>query len=98
MRSTPRSPTAQIEIAHAAETARLTRLLRAAADRREGLAKLAGQVGARASRIEAGEAEIGRLQQSVEQSRARAAQAEREFAGLEASVAVEEEGEEGLDA
>jgi len=88
----------QIEIAHAAETARLTRLLRAAADRREGLAKLAGQVGARASRIEAGEAEIGRLQQAVEQSRARAAQAEREFAGLEASVAVEEEGEEGLDA
>ncbi|HZW44861.1 MAG TPA: chromosome segregation protein SMC [Dermatophilaceae bacterium] len=88
----------QIEIAHAAETARLTRLLRAAADRREGLAKLAGQVGARASRIEAGEAEIGRLEQSVEQSRARAAQAEREFAGLEASVAVEEEGEEGLDA
>ncbi len=88
----------QIEIAHAAETVRLTRLFRAAADRREGLAKLAGQVGARASRIEAGEAEIGRLQQSVEQSRARAAQAEREFAGLEASVAVEEEGEEGLDA
>ncbi|MBE3074533.1 MAG: chromosome segregation protein SMC, partial [Actinobacteria bacterium] len=88
----------EIEIAYAAETGRLTRLLRAAADRREGLAKLAGQVGARASRIEAGEAEIGRLQQSVEQSRARAAQAENEFAGLEASVAVEEEGEEGLDA
>jgi len=88
----------EIEIAFAAETARLTRLLRAAADRREGLAKLAGQVGARASRIEAAEAEIGRLQQSVEQSRARAGQAETEFAGLEASVAVEEEGEEGLDA
>ena len=86
-----------LEIAYAAETARLTRLLRAAADRREGLAKLAGQVGARASRIEAGEAEIGRLQQSVEQSRARAAQAEKEFAALEASVAVDEEGEEGLD-
>jgi len=88
----------EIEIAYATETARLTRLLRAAADRREGLAKLAGQVGARASRIEAGEAEIGRLQQSVEQSRARAAKAESEFAGLEATVAVEEEGEEGLDA
>jgi chromosome segregation protein len=88
----------EIEMGFAAETARLTRLLRAAADRREGLAKLAGQVGARASRIEATEAEIGRLQQSVEQSRARAGQAETEFAGLEASVAVEEEGEEGLDA
>ncbi|MEO8108027.1 MAG: chromosome segregation protein SMC, partial [Actinomycetes bacterium] len=88
----------EIEVAFAAETARLTRLLRAAADRREGLAKLAGQVGARASRVEAAEAEIGRLQQSVEQSRARAGQAETEFARLEASVAVEEEGEEGLDA
>ena len=87
----------EIEIAYAAETARLTRLVRAAADRREGLAKLAGQVGARRSRIEAGEAEIGRLQQSVEQSRARAAGAEVEFAGLEASVAADEEGEEGLD-
>ncbi|HEX7461442.1 MAG TPA: chromosome segregation protein SMC [Dermatophilaceae bacterium] len=88
---------AEIETAYAAEIARLTRLARAAADRREGLAKLAGQVGARLSRIEAGEAEIGRLQQAVEQSRARAAKAEREFAALEASVAVDEEGEQGLD-
>ncbi|HEX7538046.1 MAG TPA: chromosome segregation protein SMC [Dermatophilaceae bacterium] len=88
---------AEIEIAYAAETARLTRLVRAAADRREGLAKLAGKVGARRSRIEAGEAEIGRLQQSVEQSRARAAGAEQEFAALEASVAADEEGEAGLD-
>ena len=87
----------EIEIAYAAETARLTRLARAAADRREGLAKLAGQVGARRSRIEAGEAEIGRLQQAVEQSKARAWRAEQEFASLEASVAVDEEGEEGLD-
>ena len=37
------------------------RLPRAAADRREGLARLAGQVAARRSRVEAGEAEIGRL-------------------------------------
>ena len=87
----------EIEIAYAAETARLTRLVRAAADRREGLAKLAGQVGARRSRIEAGEAEIGRLQQAVEQSKARAAQAEQEFAALESSVAADEEGEHGLD-
>ncbi len=85
------------ESAHTAEQQRLARLVRAAADRREGLAKLAGQVGARRSRIEAGEAEIGRLRQSLEQSRSRAADAEREFADLEASVAVDEEGEEGLD-
>ena len=87
----------EIEIAYAAETARLTRLVRVAADRREGLARLAGEVGGRRSRIEAGEAEIGRLQQSVEQSRARAAQAEQEYAALEASVAADEEGEAGLD-
>jgi len=86
-----------VEVAFAAETARLTRLVRAAADRREGLAKLAGQVGARRSRIEAGEAEIGRLQQAVEQSRSRAAQAEKEFTALEASVVVDEEGEQDLD-
>ncbi|KQU70606.1 chromosome segregation protein SMC [Phycicoccus sp. Root101] len=85
------------EQAYAAEQQRLQRLVRAAADRREGLAKLAGQVGARRSRIEAGEAEIGRLRGIVEQSQERAAAAEREFTQLEASVAVDEEGEEGLD-
>jgi len=79
------------------EQQRLQRLARAAADRREGLAKLQGQVAARRSRIEAGEAEIGRLRGNVEQSLARASAAEKEFAALEASVAVEEEGEEGLD-
>ncbi len=82
---------------HAEETARLARVSRAAADRREGLAKLGGQVGARASRIEAREAEIGRLRATVEQAQARAAEAELEFARLESSVAEDEEGEEGLD-
>src|SRR3954453_14487202 len=55
---------AETESAHPAEQQRLARLVRAAADRREGLAKLAGQVGARRSRIEAREAEIGRLRES----------------------------------
>jgi len=87
----------EAEQAYAAEQQRLQRLARAAADRREGLAKLAGQVGARKSRIEAGEAEIGRLRGIVEQSLERARAAEKEFSGLEASIAVEEEGEEGLD-
>ena len=85
------------EQAYAAEQQRLQRLARAAADRREGLAKLAGQVGARKSRLEAGEAEIGRLRGVIEQSLQRAAAAEQEFRTLEASVAVDEEGEEGLD-
>ena len=86
-----------IEMAYAAQTARLARLVRAASDRREGLAQLAGQLGARRSRIEAGESEIGRLQQSFEQSKARAAQAEKEFAVLEASIAADEQDEAGLD-
>ncbi len=85
------------EEAYAAEQSRLARLARAAADRREGLAKLAGQVGARRSRIEAGEAEVGRLAEIVTVSTELAAQAEREFATLEAGVAVDEEGEAGLD-
>jgi chromosome segregation protein len=85
------------EKALAEEQQRLQRLARAAADRREGLAKLTGQVGARTSRIDAGEAEIGRLRGIVEQSLARAEAAEKEFASLESSVAVDEEGEEGLD-
>ncbi|WP_270888588.1 chromosome segregation protein SMC [Pedococcus sp. 5OH_020] len=85
------------EQAYAAEQQRLQRLARAAADRREGLAKLAGQVAARRSRIEAGEAEIGRLREVVAASLERAAAAENEFTTLETSVAVDEEGEEGLD-
>ena len=82
---------------HAEETSRLARAARAAADRREGLAKLGGQVGAKASRIEAREAEVGRLRSTAEQALSRAAEAEREFARLEAGVAQDEEGEEGLD-
>jgi chromosome segregation protein len=81
----------------AEETSRLARATRAAADRREGLAKLGGQVGARASRIEAREAELGRLRATVRQGLARAAEAEQEFARLEATVAQDEEGEQGLD-
>ncbi|MGL4176383.1 MAG: chromosome segregation protein SMC [Dermatophilaceae bacterium] len=85
------------ESSFAAEQGRLARLARAAADQREGLARLAGQVAARRSRIEAGEAEIGRLEGLVAAARARAAEAEVEFTRLEGSVAVDEEGEEGLD-
>ena len=88
---------ADLEQAYAAEQQRLARAARAVADRREGLARLAGQVAAQASRVEAAEAEIGRMHESVDHARARATQAEREFAALESSIAVEEAGEEGLD-
>lgn len=88
---------AQAEQAYAAEQARLAKVARAVADRREGLARLAGQVGAKASRIEAQEAELGRLRSRVDEARERAARAEREFAQLESSIADEEAGEEDLD-
>nr|WP_277626297.1 chromosome segregation protein SMC [Arsenicicoccus piscis] len=85
------------EHAHQAEGERLARLVRAAADRREGLARLAGQVAARRSRLEAAEAEIGRLAEARTAADDQAASAEREFAELEGSIAVHEQGEEGLD-
>ncbi len=89
---------AATEQKQAEETTRLARASRAAADRREGLAKLGGQVGAAASRIEARQAEIGRLRTSIAASQARATEAEREWSRLEAGVAHDEEGEQGLDA
>nr|WP_276511153.1 chromosome segregation protein SMC [Kineosphaera limosa] len=88
---------AQAEEAAATESRRIAAAVRAAADRREGLAKLAGQVAARRSRIDAGEAELGRLAETIEKARARGDEAQREFAALEGGVADAEEGEVGLD-
>jgi chromosome segregation protein len=86
------------EAAHAAEQASLTRMQRAAADRREGLARLAGQVAARRSRIEATEAEIGRLREVLSEALQRGEAAESDFTALESQIAGAEQGEEGLDA
>ncbi|WP_434994011.1 chromosome segregation protein SMC [Arthrobacter sp. Ld5] len=86
------------EEASAAEDARLARLLRAAADRREGDARLAGAVGAARSRVESADAELGRLRASITAADERRRTAEREFQALEGRVAGDEEGEEGLDA
>ncbi|HIZ97152.1 MAG TPA: chromosome segregation protein SMC [Candidatus Janibacter merdipullorum] len=85
------------EQAFAAEQQRIATVAQRAADRREGLARLAGQVGARRSRIEAAEAEVGRLEESVATALARAEEAEREFTRLEGTIADEEGSEEGLD-
>ena len=85
------------EKAFATEQQRIAALAQRAADRREGLARLSGQVGARRSRIEAGEAEVGRLEESVATALARAEEAEREFTRLEGTIADEEGSEEGLD-
>ncbi|MHA7219759.1 chromosome segregation protein SMC [Arthrobacter sp. MDT1-48-3] len=86
------------EDAASAEDARLARLLRAAADRREGDARLAGTVGAARSRVEAAVAELGRLRASIAAAEERRSTAERDFTALESQVAGDEEGEEGLDA
>ncbi|KUM41288.1 chromosome segregation protein SMC [Arthrobacter sp. EPSL27] len=88
----------EAENAAAAEDKRLAALLRAAADRREGLAKLAGQVGAARSRVESAQAEVGRLRESLAAGEERRRQAQSEFTALESQVAGVEDGEETLDA
>lgn len=75
----------------------LANLLRSVADRREGVARLAGDVAARRSRVEAVEAEIGRLQESLTAAEQRAHDATSQFQHLENTVTSVEEGEEDLD-
>ncbi|OMH28307.1 chromosome segregation protein SMC [Tersicoccus phoenicis] len=89
---------ARAEADAAAEDKRLTALMRAAADRREGIARLTGAVGAVRTRVESAEAELGRLREMIADATARAETARSEFAALEGQVAGVEEGEEGLDA
>ncbi|MDO8121020.1 AAA family ATPase, partial [Isoptericola sp. b490] len=88
----------ELEGAAAGAERRVAELQRAAADRREGLARLAGQVAARRTRLEATEAEIGRLQETVAEAERRGHAAGVEFSALESTVAGAEQGEEGLDA
>lgn len=88
----------EAENAAAAEEQRLTAALRAAADRREGLARLAGQVAAARSRVESAQAEVGRLRESQAAGEERRKQAQSEFTALESQVAGVEDGEESLDA
>jgi chromosome segregation protein len=71
-------------------------LLRAAADRREGLARLAGQVAARRSRVEAAQSELDRLREALLEAEERVAGTSRELGALESEVGGED-GEEGLD-
>jgi len=82
----------------AEEERRVAGLQRAAADRREGLARLHGQVNALKSRAAAAEDEVGRLSLACEDAVARADRAQRDFTALETRVAGLDAGEEGLDA
>ncbi len=86
------------EDAAAEEERRISGLQRAAADRREGLARLHGQVNALQSRAAAADDELGRLEQAREEAEARAARAQKDFTALETRVAGLDAGEEGLDA
>jgi chromosome segregation protein len=85
------------EAALAAEDARLHAATRAVADRREGLARIAGQVAAAKSRLDARSAEIERLDERLAEARERADQAAQEFTALESQVAGMDAGELGLD-
>ena len=86
------------EEAAANEERRVAGLLRAAADRREGLARLHGQVNTLRSRAHAAEEEIGRLESARADALARAERSQRDFTALETKVAGLDAGEEGLDA
>ena len=86
------------EDAQRGEENRLAALSRAAADRREGLARLTGQVNSLRSRGEAAAAEISRLTAAQGEAADRAAQASRSFTALETKVAGLDAGEHGLDA
>jgi chromosome segregation protein len=81
-----------------AEERRVAGLIRAAADRREGLARLGGQVEGLRRRAVAAEAELNRLREAREHALSRAAAAEREFTVLETTIAGLSVGEQGLDA
>ncbi|TNC16805.1 chromosome segregation protein SMC [Georgenia sp. 311] len=70
---------------------------RGVADRREGLARLTGQVAARRSAAEAAQSELGRLRANLAEAEERVRQAQADFTLLEQQVAGAEEGEEGLD-
>ncbi len=87
----------EAEAAEGAEERRLASLLRAAADRREGLARLAGQVAARRSRVESAGEQLERTTIQIAEARDREQQALAEAAALESGLAGAEAGEHDLD-
>ncbi|MET1063089.1 MAG: chromosome segregation protein SMC, partial [Aeromicrobium sp.] len=87
----------EAEQAYTAEERRVAGLLRAAADQREGLARLHGQVNALKSRATAAGEEIGRLTEARDEAERRAVEAQRQFTSLENEIAGLNAGESGLD-
>jgi chromosome segregation protein len=85
------------ENAATAEERRVAEAERAAADRREGLARLTGQVNAARSRLETRAAEIQRLSVQIAEARQRGEGAQQEFQRIEVDVAGLDAGEVSLD-
>lgn len=86
------------EVAHGEAEKQYAAQQRAIADRREGLARLAGEVNTLRSRAEAAGAEIERLGAAKAEAGERAESARRQFAVLETRLAGLSAGESGLDA
>jgi chromosome segregation protein len=85
------------ESAHTVEERALVAAVRAVADRREGLARLTGQVGALRSRAAAAEAELGRLAAALQDARGRVDRSQAKLAALQAEAGGLDEGEVDLD-
>ncbi|MBF6329323.1 chromosome segregation protein SMC [Nocardia transvalensis] len=85
------------QAAKAAEQAHLA-AVRAIADRREGLARLSGQVDNLRTRAQSAETEIARLSTALSEARQRGAAAEAEFESVQNELSDLDAGEESLDA
>ncbi|WP_216899913.1 chromosome segregation protein SMC [Nocardia alni] len=84
------------QAAKAAEQAHLA-AVRAIADRREGLARLSGQVDTLRHRAQSADAEITRLSATLNEARARGSAAEAEFEQVQSELGELDAGEEALD-
>ena len=71
--------------------------VRAEADRREGLARLAGQVETMRARVESIDDSVARLSERIEEAATRAQQSRAEFETVQARVGELDQGEAGLD-
>ncbi|OBI21526.1 chromosome segregation protein SMC [Mycobacterium sp. E2327] len=71
--------------------------VRAEADRREGLARLAGQVETMRARVESIDDSVAKLSERIEEAAARAQQTRAEFETVQARVGELDQGEVGLD-
>ncbi|OBA82328.1 chromosome segregation protein SMC [Mycobacterium sp. 1164966.3] len=71
--------------------------VRAEADRREGLARLAGQAETMRARVESIDDSVGQLSERIEEAAARAQQTRAEFETVQGKVGELDQGEAGLD-